>query len=236
MISSTISRLLLRGYNTARPFFDEGDGDDFWVALKGSKDRIKRIQVKSAFLKTTEIKGSNNIVSIHVPQSILDGTVDIVAIGLWDWNNTYIGIFDSGDIRDMLKKQLGYPDNRKKSSHTPHFGFRFTLSIIGNVPRINCGPKKCEVDVTHHFVIENGRWDELFPTRFPKSTDATAPKKREIFSQIFELASGDSRWGPNSKCQTRCTICQRRTPMGRGGTRFFCGFFDITQGVSHGCL
>lgn len=42
MVSSTISRLLLRGYNTARPSFDEGDGDDFWVALKGSKDQIRQ--------------------------------------------------------------------------------------------------------------------------------------------------------------------------------------------------
>ena len=99
MVSSTISRLLFRGYNTARPFFDEGDGDDFWVALMGSKDGIRRVQVKFAHLKKPEKNSPESIVGNQVPQSIiLDGTVDIVAVGLWNLSRTFIGLFDGEDI------------------------------------------------------------------------------------------------------------------------------------------
>jgi hypothetical protein len=176
MVYSVISRLLLRGYNSAKPIFDEGDGDDFWVALKGSKDPIRRIQVKSLYLKKSEKEKNTESfeAKIQIPQSILDGAVDIVVIGLWNFNHTFIGLFDGTDIRTILKNGIGGTINRKtKTPHSPHFSFRFTVSIIGTIPKITCTKK---LNVTHHFTMENGRWDELFPTRFPKSTEAKATR------------------------------------------------------------
>jgi hypothetical protein len=158
MVFSTISRLLLRGYNTARPVFDEGDGDDFWVSLKGSKERIRRVQVKSAFLNKPAEK---QVDPIQIPQSILDGIVDIVAIALWDFDQTYIGLFDDGDIRSMTENGNIHPTGRIKPTHTAHFAFRYRLTCNGSIPRIFFGPVKRELDVTHHFTMDGGRWDEL---------------------------------------------------------------------------
>ncbi|QTN32267.1 hypothetical protein HZ994_07960 [Akkermansiaceae bacterium] len=155
-----MSKLLLRGYNAAKPIFDEGDGDDFWVALKGSSDRIRKIQVKSARLTKWDKRISMSV-KIQMPQSILDGTVNVVVVALWDEQQSFIGLFDASDVRMLHDSGIGGSINRKKLTHTPHFGFRFKVDLSQASPRVTCGTESR--DVTRHFNWRGGRWDELFP-------------------------------------------------------------------------
>lgn len=175
-IYSAISRLLMRGYNPAKPLYDEADSDDFWI--KGPNGDILRCQAKSATVKnwrkkringTWEESRESKSAGIQLPQSILTGGVDIIAVCFRIEDQFLVGLFDAEDIAQLhVKEGRGGTSNRKpkngKISHSETIGFKWSVDYSDIIPKIKFSGGR---DVTQHFVSQGGRWDELFPSKYP---------------------------------------------------------------------
>lgn len=155
------SKVLLRGHNPGRPLFDEGAADDIYVSVRGRK-AIVRIQVKSCKIKWHPKEPTSIDLKVAFPASILqeDSSVDIVALCLWDWNKSYIGLFDGEDTRQLQEKGYGSLILRKPP-HSKELHFRPKIELTQEPKFFLSG-----ADVTKKFSESGGRWDEIFPSRF----------------------------------------------------------------------
>lgn len=174
-IHATISRLLMRGYNSGRPIYDENDSDDFWI--RGPSGKVLRCQARSVSVKKwkkvrvnktwCEIRWSKAD-NIQFPESILSDGVDIVVMCILHEDRFFIGLFDTNDITGLREGRRGGATNRKpkngRLSHRPTIGFKWSLDLRGEHPRIYFSKGK---DVTLHFDNhKGGKWDELFPSKW----------------------------------------------------------------------
>lgn len=161
-VHAFVSRLLLRGHNPGRPLFDEGAADDLYISMRGRKTII-RVQVKSREIKWHTTKKVTTSTTVSLPASIADedAPVDLVAVCLWDVERWHIGVFDGTDIRSLLRKNVG-SQVRRKPPHGPELHFRAIIDLRG-VKRVTFSG----IEVTRNFAEQGGRWDELFPSRFP---------------------------------------------------------------------
>jgi len=100
--------------------------------------------------------------TIGLPDSIIDeeSPVDLVVVCLWDAERWYIGLFDGGDIRRLLAGGMGSYVARRLP-HSPELHFKVMIDIRSDRRVTFSGG-----EVTRNFAEENGRWDDIFPSRF----------------------------------------------------------------------
>jgi hypothetical protein len=155
------SRILLRGHNPGRPLFDEGAADDIYVSMRGRKNLI-RVQVKSCRIQWHAKKTVSKSSKVSIPASILDmdAPVDIVAVCLWDWKQWFIGVFDGEDMRRLRAANAGSHIVRKPP-FSPELHFHPIVDLRSD-PKFMFS----QADVTPNFAETDGRWDEIFPSRF----------------------------------------------------------------------
>jgi hypothetical protein len=177
-IHAAISILLLRGYNSGRPIYDEADSDDFWV--RGPEGKILRCQARSATVKNwrktrvdkvwMESRWSKSD-TIQFPESVLTGGVDIVVMCILCEGQFYVGLFNPDDIKQMREEGRGGNTNRRtkdgKLSHRPTISFRWSIDFRARQPKFLYSGM---MDVSNHFDQNGVKWNELFPLKWPSTT------------------------------------------------------------------
>jgi hypothetical protein len=176
-IHAAISMLLLRGYNSGRPIYDEADSDDLWI--RGPEGNVLRCQARSAAVKKWKKVRVNKVWketrwskadNIQFPESVLADGVDLVAMCILSEERFFVGIFDADDIRILRKEGIGGNTNRKpkngKLTHRPTIGFKWSIDLRGEKPKFLFANGR---DVTCHFDQNGEKWNELFPLKWPKN-------------------------------------------------------------------
>ncbi len=219
---AALSQFLIRGYNPAKPLYDEADSDDFWIDSR-KKNGISRCQARSSGFgrkgckkigkkkeKWVEsLKGDEADATIQFPQSILEDGVDLVVMCLFHKDRFFVGLFDSKDINELLNEGCGGNTNRKeKEKQRPTISFRWSIKTSDKITKVFLNKK----DVSSHFDQRCGKWDELFPSKFDFSEsrwkltkssgsalgvlrlkESGAIESREFPSAKWLLASGETK-------------------------------------------
>jgi hypothetical protein len=160
-VHAFVSRLLLRGHNPGRPLFDEGAADDLYVSVRGRK-AVVRVQVKSRKIEWHTGRDISKSITVSIPDEIVDeeSSLDLVVVCFWDEERWLIGLFDGSDIRRLLTSGVGCRVSRKHP-HGPEIHFRTIIDLRAQRRLTFSG-----MDVSRHFLEKEGKWDELFPSRF----------------------------------------------------------------------
>lgn len=180
-VYAALSKFLFRGYNPAKPLYDEDDSDDFWIKGRG---KIYRCQARSSGFKVLKgcklngraktwrvIEKSASVDGkVQFPESIQSGGVDIVVMCVFFRRQFFIGLFDADDVNSLQSKGHFRKTNRKEKngrmSHRETLGSRWSINHSGNELKIKMATSRNAEDVTYNFLEKGGKWDELFPSKF----------------------------------------------------------------------
>lgn len=162
-VHATIAQLIMRGYNPARPLFDHGPSDDFYLSYQGGS-RIWRFQVKSISFVWNQKKDSSTSVKLPVPACVLekDTGLDYVSAVFWDGLVWWLALFPPSDLRKLHKQNgIGSLGKVRGNASSGTLTFRFGFERRANpIVTLNRG----KIDVTKHFHhFTNGLWDTQFP-------------------------------------------------------------------------
>lgn len=182
---AALSQFLIRGYNPAKPLYDEADSDDFWIRNDFGKKKIFRCQARSSGFAGKGCKkigkkekwvessrGDEANGTIQFPQSVLEDGVDIVVMCLFHKDKFLIGLFDANDIHKLCNEGVGGNTNReRKEKQRPTISFRWSIKISNIntkknpniITQVFLSKNK---DVSFHFDQRGGKWDEIFPSKY----------------------------------------------------------------------
>lgn len=174
---AALSQFLIRGYNPAKPLYDEADSDDFWIRNDFGEKKIFRCQARSSgfggkgcekigkkemWVLRPKPKGDEANGTIQFPQSVLEDGVDLVVMCIFHIDRFFIGLFDADDINKLRNKGSGGKTNRKEGKQRPTISFRWSIKISENGAKVFLNKE----DVSSHFDQRGGKWDELFPSKY----------------------------------------------------------------------
>lgn len=164
-VHATIAQLILRGYNPARPLFDHGPSDDFYLTYQGGA-KIWRFQVRSKSFNWNPDKDSGNGIHIPLPACVLEKDIglDFVSAVFWDGFTWWLGLFLPSDLRTLFKRnKIGSWAKPRKNASSGTLTFSFNFKCRANpIMTLDRG----RIDVSKHFHhVSGGSWDTHFPHR-----------------------------------------------------------------------